>query len=1041
MSDLAKTHIEIIDESSYGAGTSAIIPLYVFATAENKVIDEDTGEIAPGTTKEAANEVVILTSRRDVTDTYGIPYFETVDGTVHQGSELNEVGLYGLYDALGNASLAYAMRADIDLNQLTATSSEPKGKVDNLTLWFDMADTQYGLFRAVNTGNVRLGWARIENILTPSSGYYDEVSGKPLDTYGENDDVAVVCLDKTNEIKFYEKKNQEWFVIGSNEWKSQYPSSATAANGISAYDEGSTIVINGKTVTLPTNGSLQEVINAINSANIENVTAEGSSVLKISAIAPTLLEISDNAEGATLEKLGFELVDGKVYVDSVELFYRTHTQYPSNRNQGSIWLKTTEPNNGAKYLMKRYNSTADSWEELSSPVYGSFLTAEMNYGPMLNASSMIVKYEDGSSLLKFYQFGDLGLKVTGSKANPTVSKGGKFSIETIVNNKLVTYRFTAPDTTVNNLITVIKKANMPTITVDLDSEGYIRFVSSTGNTMRFSNIGDIDILGELGIAEGEASKWSEVSYIASVTEPYTEADYGTYWFNDELSFDIMVNDGEKWLGYRNYYPCAEIFSTSEKPRQHSNGSSLVENDLWIDTSAENYPTIYRFYDNEWEMVDNTDQTTPLGIVFADARENAGPSYEGSTHTPFSTKLADLMASDYVDPNTVNPQTYPAGIMLFNTMFSTNNVKVYANPYENAVRDLGTTFTVGNSVEFTTPGFTSDSHPNPKTTRWQTISGNANDGAGLFGRKAQRAMVVRALANAISSNEDIRSTQYDFFYVCVPGYPEVDDELVSLNADKKEMFYIISDTPKNLAPTATAINNWATNKNNAASHGEDGRIIRSAYMTRQYPPMGLTSNIDGNEIAVPSSIAKMKNVLNCPRGMVAAGTQYGQVKNLASVGYINAEGEYSPVTVREGLGQVISQNLMNPIMPQRNTGLLFWGENTENSITSSLSDEHAILTILRLKRELDEACLPFFFLPNTESVRKDFDAVLRSILNDYMAREEIYDFVLVTDRSVNTNERIERNELWAEIAIDITKFIHDIYIPIRVVKTGTLSSNS
>ena len=164
MSDLAKTHIEIIDESSYGAGTSAIIPLYVFATAENKVIDEDTGEIAPGTTKEAANEVVILTSRRDVTDTYGIPYFETVDGTVHQGSELNEVGLYGLYDALGNASLAYAMRADIDLNQLTATSSEPKGKVDNLTLLFDMADTQYGLFRAVNTGNVRLGWARIENI-------------------------------------------------------------------------------------------------------------------------------------------------------------------------------------------------------------------------------------------------------------------------------------------------------------------------------------------------------------------------------------------------------------------------------------------------------------------------------------------------------------------------------------------------------------------------------------------------------------------------------------------------------------------------------------------------------------------------------------------------------------------------------------------------------------------------------------------------------------------------------------------------------------
>ena len=41
MSELAKSHIDIIDDSAYGAGTSAIIPLYVFATEQDKVIDED----------------------------------------------------------------------------------------------------------------------------------------------------------------------------------------------------------------------------------------------------------------------------------------------------------------------------------------------------------------------------------------------------------------------------------------------------------------------------------------------------------------------------------------------------------------------------------------------------------------------------------------------------------------------------------------------------------------------------------------------------------------------------------------------------------------------------------------------------------------------------------------------------------------------------------------------------------------------------------------------------------------------------------------
>ena len=186
---------------------------------------------------------------------------------------------------------------------------------------------------------------------------------------------------------------------------------------------------------------------------------------------------------------------------------------------------------------------------------------------------------------------------------------------------------------------------------------------------------------------------------------------------------------------------------------------------------------------------------------------------------------------------------------------------------------------------------------------------------------------------------------------------------------------------------------------------------------------------------------MKNLLVLPRGMFAAGTQYGQVKNLASVGYITDENEYAPVTIRESLGEIITAQSMNPIKPQRNTGLLFWGENTENNYTSSLSDEHAILTILRLKREMDAACLPFFFQPNTEALRRDFDKALRAILNDYVSRDELYDYTLVTDNSVNTTERIGRKELWAEVAIEIVQGVEQIYIPIRIVRTGTLSSNS
>lgn len=936
MSELAKSHIEIIDESSYGAGPSAIIPLYVFATEQDKVVDAETGEIAPGTLKSVANEVILLTSRKDVTDTYGIPSFTVNNGTVMQGDELNEVGLYGLYDGLGNAAYAYGIRADIDLKQLKPTSVEPYGEVDTNTLWLDLAETNFGLFRSNGNERVALSWDKINNVLIPSPSDFDD-EGKLLSTFGSDSDIAMV--KQGTEIRFYENIAQEWFEIGSEEWKEIHKSE---------YDK------------------------------------------------------------------------------EVSLTYAPHTTIPT-AGAGSIWVKTTQPNNGSKYVMKRYNKTSKSWLSTVLPLYNSYVQAESELATSLKANTMIVHYENGVE--KIMSYGTQGLKITGSVKNPTVANGDSFIIETVINNVVKHYEIVVEGTEAKDVVKAINKKRITTIVADLTEDNEVRMVSSTGNTIRILN-GEGTLLENIGIVEGEHSKWEEVvDYTASVSELTSEPEEGTLWFNDTLDFDIMVNDGEKWVGYRNLYDCAEIFKTSEEPMEKSDGSSLTNDDLWVDTANPNYPTIYRYYANEWELVDTTDQTTPLGIIFADARENAGYEFN------FSTKAEDLMVSDYVDPNTPNPLTYPKGILLFNTLFSTNNVKVFENTYENAVKELGTTYKVGESQEFKTPG-TSE---NPKTTRWSCASGNQENGAGYFGRKAQRRMIVRALAEAIKSNEDIRTYEYDFFFATCPGYPELDDELVSLNADKKDMFMIVSDTPARLAPKANDIVAWGSNKNNAVSHGEDGRIIRSAYMTRTYPPMGLTSNVDGNEVAIPSSIAKMKNLLLLPRGMTAAGTQYGQVKNLASVGYIDAENEYAPITVRNGLGEVITGQSLNPIMPQRNTGLLFWGENTENSYTSSLSDEHAILTVLRLKRELEEACLPFFFRPNTESLRKDFHAVLSTILNSYVGTEEIYDYVLVTDRTVNTEERIERKELWAEIGIEITKFVEMIYIPIRIVRTGALSS--
>ncbi|AXC38724.1 UNVERIFIED_ORG: hypothetical protein [Escherichia phage CMSTMSU] len=52
-------------------------------------------------------------------------------------------------------------------------------------------------------------------------------------------------------------------------------------------------------------------------------------------------------------------------------------------------------------------------------------------------------------------------------------------------------------------------------------------------------------------------------------------------------------------------------------------------------------------------------------------------------------------------------------------------------------------------------------------QWQVVSGVSLDGAGLFGRAAQRKLIVEALAAVIVGNDDIRSEFIDFNLICVP----------------------------------------------------------------------------------------------------------------------------------------------------------------------------------------------------------------------------------------------------------------------------------
>lgn len=538
--------------------------------------------------------------------------------------------------------------------------------------------------------------------------------------------------------------------------------------------------------------------------------------------------------------------------------------------------------------------------------------------------------------------------------------------------------------------------------------------------------------------------WENLVYEAGTIPPTAAPVEGTMWYNSNLRADLMVCDGTQWMGYRRRYPDTDpagVLISGSAPKVQSDGTPLVDNDLWIDSSdEENYPMIYRFnaVTLRWNLIDKADQTTPFGIVFADARENSGPTYTGVSGVyNFNSELAvDMAKSSFVDPDAPDPRAYPDGVLLFNTRYSTGNVKVWQPGYFNeggfdANEDfVQNEYRVGNgSIVF--PALISGG-------RWVTASGNRADGSPHMGRKAQRVMIVKSMAAMISANEDLRSELVYFNLLAAPGYPELMDEMVTLNTDQKEVAFIVGDTPARLKPTGTDVQNWATNALNAPSTGEEGLTVANPFVGVYYP-WGLSTNLDGSEVMVPPSTIVLRTMAYndqvAYQWYAPAGYRRGLVTNASSVGYLTSENEFKPVLLSPGQRDVLYANKINPIAFIPNRGLVVYGQKTLNGLDTALDRVNVARLANYLKYNLDNLVKPFLFEQNDSQTRDSARVTVERFLNGLVGLQALEDYAVLCDTSNNTPERRERNELWIDIAIKPIHSIEFIYIPVRILSLG------
>jgi len=528
--------------------------------------------------------------------------------------------------------------------------------------------------------------------------------------------------------------------------------------------------------------------------------------------------------------------------------------------------------------------------------------------------------------------------------------------------------------------------------------------------------------------------------VGSETVPVNGPVNGQLWFNSEvgvdsngeITIDMLIADGtggwqnvnlDGWTTFNSTYVSPgsiTVYSQSADPRDNVPAPTLIQGDVWVDTDQSPYPVIYRWSGSAWVLVDLEDQTTPNGILFQDARPN--PMYHAGS---YSGENNGGGANPDLDPDAPDSDLYPKGFLLWNTRYSTNNVKEWQSPYvyDNVTAEP-------------------DDTNNGSTGRWVTASGNNPGGVPYMGAAAQKIMIVKAIQSTIVSNEEIRAEDLYFNLIAAPGFVEALDEMLVLNEDRKQTAFVVGDSPFTLQASGTAMQAWATNSAVAYGNGDEGLVSASKYLGVWYPS-GLSTNVDGTDVVVPPSHMALRTIAYNDQvaypWFAPAGLQRGVVNNAASVGYVNSSGQYIPTKLTEGQRDILYVNGVNPIRTMPQGGIVVFGQKTRQNYSSATDRINVVRLENYLRYQLNLLAQPFLFEPNDSTTRKAVKDAFDRFLSELITLRGLYDFLVVCDTSNNTPARIDRNELWVDIAIQPVKAIEFIYIPIRIQNTGATLS--
>jgi len=702
-------------------------------------------------------------------------------------------------------------------------------------------------------------------------------------------------------------------------------SSPVTSESMSVTDTADTLIITVNGTAHPVGGvsTVSALATAINAASIPGVTARADSnnylYLYSTGTAFSVTGTIATAAGWTGSPT-FYAPTLTIAPHYTPPNYGTYSGAP--KPTGSLWIKTTPVNQGANWIIKKYNAAQSAWLTQTVSLFPSASAALATLDPVggganLAQGALYVKYNDDEqspalSNFKIYQRSGVGattitgVAVVGGTSKTLAAGSYTFTFSNSVPGQSspttpVTVSFTATGATTDaaafltafqaavsdsNIVASLNSSNN-SISISHLAGGEMIFVDGTGTPITilfpqssvynfYSNAALIDGVGGASTTTFVASLWistvTETSTSGFVTvgtsAPTTYPADQTLWYNSDITdVDIMINDGTHWRGYA---------STA--------GKVIVNGGVGYTNGAT-----------------QTDANGPIVSATQPTKNSSGAALQHGdiwVSTATISQFPEIYKYNAVTTKWVlvnnGDSTTSNGIVFADARWSVDG-GVTKGDAESTIQALLTT----DFVDFDAPnpalypagtllwnlrrsGFnvkkyvvnyvntnnlnymyqpsgTPSSMGSYWPNRWVSAAPNQLNGAGTFGSAAQRAVVLEALTAVIESNQGIRQPDTVIFnLLACPGYLETASALVGLNTDNGTSAFIVLDAPAHLTPDATSLSNWGNNTAGAAIDGPVGLIETSAYSAVYYP-WGYSQDLIGNNIVVPPSHIMLRTI--------------------------------------------------------------------------------------------------------------------------------------------------------------------------------------